>query len=180
MRQFGGSRDRAPFAAGRHLSIWIHHSTVCLSFSDSELLVKGLSGETAEMSRDLKLAHTRNEPSCPVRPWRSIERCLCASRSYVMASHKSHRRQWQNAPLNGRLPAKRASAERGLHCQVWSSFMCASKVNGRGYQLLADDWYLVLDVEVPSLLIMCYNAMGSNHKAPFRIKQVNMDGHRKA
>ena len=141
--------------------------SLCLSPTDSELLVKGLSGETAEMSRDLKSADTRNEPSCPVRPWRSIERCLCASRSYVMASHKSHRRQWQNAPLNGRrLPAKRASARAGLHCQVWSSFMCASEVNG-GYELLVDDWYLVLDAEVPSLLIMCYNAMGSNHKAPF-------------
>ena len=52
---------------------------------------------------------------------------------------------------------------------MWSSFMCASKVNG-GYELLVDDWYLALDVEVPSLLIMCYNAMGSNHKAPFPIK----------
>ena len=70
-------------------------------------------------------------------------------------------------------------SERRLHCQVWSSFMCASEVNG-GYELLVDDWYLVLDAEVPSLLIMCYDVMGLNHKAPFRIKQVNMDGHRKA
>ena len=55
MRQFGGSRDRAPLAAGRHGTYQSRFTTppsVCLSPTDSELLVKGLSGETAEMSRD--------------------------------------------------------------------------------------------------------------------------------
>ena len=45
--------------AGTYQSGFTTPPSLCLSPTDSELLVKGLSGETAEMSRDLKSAHTK-------------------------------------------------------------------------------------------------------------------------